>query len=53
MLEPDDIKDDASVQNQNIFGLQSTEHILYPIEMAKLARLCISLRTLKVVPCAN
>lgn len=40
MLEPDDIEDDASVQNQKIFGVQSEEHILYPVEMTKLARLC-------------
>lgn len=41
MLEPDDIKDDASVKNHSVFGLQTAEHIPYPIEMAKLARLCM------------
>lgn len=43
MLEPDDIKDDAIVQKHSVFGLQTAEHVPYPIEMAKLARLCMRL----------
>lgn len=40
MLEPNDIKDEENVDCQAIFGVQRAEHISYPIEMAKLARLC-------------
>lgn len=40
MLEPKDIRDEESVDDQAVFGVQRAEHIPYPIEMAKLARLC-------------
>ena len=40
MLEPKDIQDEERVEDQEVFGVQHAEHIPYPIEMAKLARLC-------------
>ena len=42
MLETKDIEDEHSLENQDIFGVQRTEHISYPIEMTKLARLCMN-----------
>lgn len=39
MLEPKHIQDEESVEDQEVFGVQRAEHISYPIEMAKLARL--------------
>lgn len=42
MLEAKDIEDEHSVENQDIFGVQRTEHVSYPIEMTKLARLCMN-----------
>lgn len=39
MLEPRDIEDESGVDDTSIFGVQRLEHVLYPIEMAKLARL--------------
>lgn len=42
MLEAKDIEDEHSMENQDIFGVQRTEHVSYPIEMTKLARLCMN-----------
>lgn len=42
MLEPRDIDDGNGVEDTAIFGVQHPEHVLYPIEMVKLARLCMS-----------
>lgn len=47
MLGPKDIEDEDSVEDQAIFGVQHAEHIPYPIEMAKLARLCEFVADLK------
>ncbi|KAI9927179.1 hypothetical protein MW887_003563 [Aspergillus wentii] len=38
MLEPEDIQEDEAVDDR-IFGVQTVEHVYYPVEMAKLARI--------------
>lgn len=50
MLEPKDIKDEESVDDQAVFGVQRAEHIPYPIEMAKLARLLRAIVSTQYVP---
>lgn len=38
MLEPDDVLEDESVDD-DVFGHQRPQDLVYPVEMAKLARL--------------
>lgn len=42
MLEPSDIREDETVDDANVFGAQRDEDIVYPAQMAKLARICMS-----------
>ncbi|KAF7114942.1 hypothetical protein CNMCM5793_000712 [Aspergillus hiratsukae] len=39
MLTPGDVQDDEAAGDERVFGSQSTVHIHYPVEMAKLARI--------------
>lgn len=43
MLQPEDVLDDEVVGDQHIFGTQCATEVPYPVEMAKLARICMSL----------
>ena len=43
MLQPDDVLDDEVAGEQQIFGTQCASEIPYPVEMAKLARICMPL----------
>lgn len=38
MLQPDDVLEDESVDD-DVFGHQRPQDLVYPVEMAKLARL--------------
>jgi hypothetical protein len=40
MLDPLDFEEEDYVSLPNYLGVQKTEHILYAIEMARLARYC-------------
>lgn len=40
MLETSDIREDEMVENPEIFGTQNVEDVPYPVEMARLARIC-------------
>lgn len=42
MLEPDDVLEDESVDD-DVFGHQRPQDLVYPVEMAKLARLRVFL----------
>lgn len=44
MLEPDDVLEDESVDD-DVFGHQRPQDLVYPVEMAKLARLRVFLTT--------
>ncbi|KAL4925379.1 Zn(II)2Cys6 transcription factor, partial [Aspergillus undulatus] len=39
MLEPDDMLEEDSVGDNDVFGTQKAQDLVYPVEMAKLARL--------------
>ncbi|KAB8251557.1 fungal-specific transcription factor domain-containing protein [Aspergillus flavus] len=45
MLEPSDIREDEAVDDAHVFGAQRDEDIVYPAEMAKLARISLKLES--------
>ncbi|KAE8408998.1 fungal-specific transcription factor domain-containing protein [Aspergillus pseudonomiae] len=45
MLEPSDIREDETVDDANVFGAQRDEDIVYPAQMAKLARISLKLES--------
>ncbi|KAE8422002.1 fungal-specific transcription factor domain-containing protein [Aspergillus pseudocaelatus] len=45
MLEPSDIREEEAVEDAQVFGAQREEDIVYPAEMAKLARISLKLET--------
>jgi hypothetical protein len=42
MLEANDIHEDQILDDEQIFGAQTDEDMVYPVEMAKLARICMN-----------
>lgn len=50
MLEPDDVLEDESVDD-DVFGHQRPQDLVYPVEMAKLARLRAYLQLLSYAGC--
>ncbi|KAE8137936.1 fungal-specific transcription factor domain-containing protein [Aspergillus pseudotamarii] len=45
MLEPSDIREEEAVDDAQVFGAQRDEDIVYPAEMAKLARISLKLES--------
>lgn len=41
ILQPDDVWDDEVAGEKHIFGTQCATEVPYPVEMAKLARICM------------
>ncbi|RAQ76667.1 Zn(II)2Cys6 transcription factor [Aspergillus flavus] len=50
MLEPSDIREDEAVDDAHVFGAQRDEDIVYPAEMAKLARILRTIVSTQYLP---
>ncbi|OGM50589.1 Zn(II)2Cys6 transcription factor [Aspergillus bombycis] len=50
MLEPSDIREDEAVDDADVFGAQRDEDIVYPAQMAKLARILRTIVSTQYLP---